>query len=302
MDFKKILYFGVLPALLTGIISASPYFYKIIKEPKAELTYSYFTGPGIQDKDGYKQILSLNVSNSGKKSLTNVIAKLKIDDAKIESYKIENKTGLKTDVIKLDNEISISVHKLHAGENFSLLSLVLLSKNGILPSVALRSDEVLGSQSIFDSSKQNELLSPMLAFLSVLFMTFFIYNFYGGKEDFLYYIYARFKLPGLDSTMYLNRKYLTYLKMADILLNFNLKATNEEERKESLKALKCLVLVKSIASVSLEVIKSNLKTIEGEDFSEKEFESLRNISVSVEKKLKLRTLVDKIADGTLEFE
>ena len=92
---------------------------------------------------------------------------------------------------------------------------------------------------------------------------------------------------------------LSYLKMADILLAYGI--AEEANKDQAVKALKCLLLISEIAKRSLGVIISNLKTLEGEDYTDEEIDLIRKKSVSVDDQLAIRSLIGSYIDNPSAF-
>lgn len=311
IEFKKVLLYAIVPAVIAGLFSIAPKMYDVLVEPKAELTYLLSRGPELEGQDGYRMILSVEVKNSGKTPVSNVTANMALEKGTIESYKVQGDSGLKPNTIAKEGEVSVDVKKLHPGEIFTVSAMMYSQDAGITPRFSLRSTEVLGKPFLVEPEKRNQTLDvvgALLAAFSVFVMATavmirrkpVINMLTGSKQDFLFYIPARLNLPAISDEMRLIETRLTYLRMADILLAHGL-ASSGDERDKTIKALKCLLLVGSIADTSLEVIKRNIKTIEGSNYSDEDIDLLRERARSVNDLLNIRDAIDSYIEDDLEF-
>ena len=90
-------------------------------------------------------------------------------------------------------------------------------------------------------------------------------------------------------------------RTADIFLAAGL--SKEKLRPLAIKALKCMLLIRNIAPVSLNVVKRNVHFLEGGNYSEKVVNSLREESINISNYLELRDRVDRhLAEGSPHSE
>lgn len=177
IEWKKVFYYAIVPALIAGLFAIAPKLYEIATEPNAELKYNLIKGPEIQVENGFQSIFSVVVQNTGKKALTNVSATLNVKNGKFESYKVQDKNGIKLQVNANESKIEVLVDKLFASESFSTSILMLSSVPDFKPEFSLRSGEVLGQEKATNLKKENSftgILGAMLSALSVFITAIYI--------------------------------------------------------------------------------------------------------------------------------
>ena len=174
---------------------------------------------------------------------------------------------------------------------------------GTGPTVVVRSAEVRGEErSAAEPSRgasRLDLLSAVLTGVSVFLMAITVVlrirrgtlPGLSGKQDALFYIPARLGLPEIANEMRLADAFLTYMRMADILLAYGLSGT-DEEREKAILALKSLLLIKNVAEESLSSITRNLRLLSRTEVSDQQISVLRNTAVPVQKQLDLRARID----------
>ncbi len=311
MSLKRIIIYSILPAMVIGLFSLIPMFWNALTTPKAELTYSLTSGAILHTGTDYRTIVSANVSNSGKKSLSNVVAGMLLEDGEIEAYNIEAEGGLTPIIVAEEQNISFTIPKFHPNENYAVSLMLILPDAQSTPTFSLRSDEVLGKlapQITRNTDTSINLWGALLATFAAAIMVFGllrnnmspldIFRIAGHKSDILSYIAARLQLPEVASRQLLAEESLTYLHAADILLSQGLLSSGKD-RDNLIKALKCLLLIKNIANTSSEVIKNNIRILEGNDYSEEESTQLRMNSISVFHQLKLRNRINEYLENTI---
>lgn len=301
--WKTLLLKILLPAVIVGLFSISPFLYGVITAPKSELLYTITLSPEIKVQDGYRRIVSLAVVNSGKLSLSGIRAIINLEDAEIEAYAVENESGINPrDTVK-DSSFIIDVEKMLPNEQFVATSMVLFKKTDSVPVIVIRSNEVLGILKDTGPDEKNQIptwiatlvvtIAAMVTIVSTLRNRSLGTN---EKQDTLFYIPVKLGLNNINREMRLIRTDLSYLRMADIFLAHGLDASLPE-RQNIVKALKCLLLVKDIADTSLSVITNNIKSLEGENYSDEEISLLRKNAVDIDKTLELRGQIDKVIRG-----
>jgi len=314
IEFKKVLFYAIAPAIVAGLFSIAPKLYDIVVEPTAKLTYLLSSGPELEVQDGFRKILSIEVMNSGRKPLSNVAANMVLERGQVETHKIQEESGLKPTVVANEREVSVEINMLHPSEKFTISAMVMVPYAENVPRFSLRSTEVLGQPFIVEPKKRDrklDLLGAILAATSVFVMASTVMvrrksfasrliGLTSSKQDVLFYIPARLKLPVISNEMRLIDTKLTYLRMADILLSHGLMAAREE-RENTIKALKCLLLVSSMAETSLTVIIKNIKILEGDDYSEEEINLLREKATSVDDQLVIRDQINNYIENDLAF-
>lgn len=306
-QWQKILLYAIVPAVIAGLFSVAPKIYDIVVEPNAELTYRITDGPELSINDGFRKIVALSVTNSGKKPLTDVKAVLALSSGKLEKVAVSEASGLAPAVQETSHTASVSIATFFPGETITISAMVLTAQSNIKPNFLLRSKETLGKLTEEETTKRTtklDFLGALFAGFSVFFMSTFMllkvkrgFPFGDDKQDILFYIAARFKLHSITEDMKLASTELTYRRMADILLAHGLIA-NGEDRENTVSALKCLLLIDRMASFSREVVIDNLKVLEGEDFSDEEIDL---ISRKAANGSKLRQQVNSFATNRMEF-
>mgnify|MGYP000882118176 CR=1 FL=1 len=94
LDLKQLLLYAIVPALVAGLFSIAPKVYEVIFETKASLDYVLSTGPQITADGAVQQVVSVRVSNAGKKPLTSITAELSVPGATLLATSVENTSGL----------------------------------------------------------------------------------------------------------------------------------------------------------------------------------------------------------------
>lgn len=311
MSLKRILIYSILPAIVIGLFSLIPIFWNTLTAPKAELTFSLTSGATLHTGTDYRTIVSANVSNTGKQSLSNVVANMLLEDGEIEAYNIEAEGGLKPIIVTEEQNISFTIPKFHPDEYYAVSLMLILPDAQSTPAFSLRSDEVVGrlaSQITSNTDTSINLWSSLLATFATAIMVFLvlsnkalpfnIFDITGNKSDILSYIAARLQLPEVASRQLFAEGRLTYLHAADILLSQGL-GSSGKDRDNLVKALKCLLLIKDVANKSTDVIKDNIRILEGNDYSEEENTQLRMTSVRIFHQLKLRNRINEYLENTI---
>lgn len=69
-DFKKVILYAIIPAIIAGLFAVIPKIYDEINEPKALLGYSIIQGPSLGVDGVNKSIVTIQTRNLGKKVLS----------------------------------------------------------------------------------------------------------------------------------------------------------------------------------------------------------------------------------------
>jgi len=309
---QKALLFAILPALIAGAFSIAPKVYDVVVEPTASLTYRLAAGPELGAPDGYRKILSVVISNTGKKPLSEIKASLDLPQGRIERHRVVETSGLAPAVEAGDQSVTVSFPVLHPGENLTLAAMVLLPQPAVEPKFLLRSREILGTAATdppMGRDTKLDLVGAVLAAASVFLMSLlFMLRLRGGalpfgsgsKQDALFYIAGRLGLTPISDEMRLADAQLTFLRMADILLSHGLHSQGSE-REKAILGLKALLLVRDMAGVSKEIVITNLKTLEGSFFAEEIVAALRAKAVNMDEVLELRRRIDALISNETVF-
>ncbi len=307
--FNRNIIYVILPAIIVGLFTLIPMFWNTLTTPKAELIYSLTSGPVLETQTNYRTIVSVKVSNSGKKSLSKVVANMLLEDGEIEAYYVQGAGGLKPIIIAEDQNISVEIPKFHPNEDFSVSLMLILPNAQSTPIFSLRSDEIVGepaSQIPRDANGLNTLGAILAGSATLIIMIIMSIKLGGfppfqsddGKSDILLYIPMLLQLPEITNRQCLIQGGLTYLNTADIMLSQGLLSSGKD-RENIVKALKCLLLIKPIAATSLKIIENNIRILEGDNYSGKEITELKEHSIRVYDQLKLRNRINEYLENKI---
>lgn len=302
-EWKKVVLFAFVPAIIAGLFSIAPKAYDIAIEPKTELIYSLTNGPQLQTGDSFQQIVSINIKNNGKTSLNNVRASFIAENGEIISQKIHNPLGNDPTTNLSNKEISVTFARLLTGETFSIAVLIKNANSTTKPTISVRSDETLGHVAIERTHKSDEDLFSLLptalsASISVMAMALFFLQrtkkgtlFGDYKSDVIFYICYRTGINIADDLKYKDTR-LTYLRAAELIFYEGLHST-VKDRKKYVIALKLLLLIKDIANTSKKVIISNINKLQGTELTAAEINDYEKEAVGTDDFMALRNKVDQ---------
>lgn len=288
---KKMLLFAIIPAIIAGLFAIAPKAFDIITKPKALLEYDMSISPGLEGINQFRKILSINVQNTGKKSLNGVLSEVVIDSGVIEASKIHEESSLKPKISKSDNTLCVEVKTLHPSESYTISAMLLLDDDKSEPKFNLRSDEILGVRKEVETEKskgkmdiKGSVLSGVSVFLMAAIFLLRSRGKIGGhdREDIVFYILVRLGLYSLSKEIRFSKDSITYLRTSDVLLSHGLHG-DDSDKKTAVMALKCLLLVKNMAEASQKIIIGNLKVLEGDAFQTEAIKKIRKKSVYVQK-------------------
>lgn len=267
LDLKHVLLYAILPALIAGLFAVAPKFYEIIFETKASLEYELSTGPQITAEGTVQQVISVKVSNSGKKPLTTISAELSVPGATLVASSVENGSGLAIEQKKTDGKVLVQLPRALPGETFSISVLVKSTAPSILPAFVVRSDEVLGRSAESAIPKDNfklTLLTALSAALSVLGMAIFGLRkvekvVMPSKRTAIMYITLSCQNESLTAAVQNEGEKISYMQLADMLVAYG--RVSENTKKRAISGLMCLHAIERMAEVSRSVVTRNLKTL-----------------------------------------
>lgn len=300
-DFKKVILYAIIPAIIAGLFAVIPKIYDEINEPKALLGYSIIQGPSLGVDGVNKSIVTIQTRNLGKKVLSNVAVHIK-SPGKLEAIDVSNSTGLQPKTVK-NEDVRITVSKMHPNDHITV-SLMLSSKTHLFaPDVALRSDEVIGIESTEKDEKSNslDLTSGLLSGLSVFVMAiaFIIKTRFGtslpldvDKPHTIFYIAARLGLTDIVKSLGVPERNITYLRFSDLL--YSAAQENQSQKTAAINGLKSLLLINEIAKSSRTQIERHLKILENNHFDQNVIDELKKKSNSIKGSLSLRDEIDNI--------
>lgn len=302
---RKFLLYAILPALIAGLFSLAPKIYDIAKEPSAELVYAITSGPELQVGSKFRRILSIRITNAGKKSLHDVQADLVLPSGSIESSRVQVSSGLRPDVKEIGNAISISVKTLHPKEQFAVSAMTLIPNTSVIEDFHLRSNEVLGrkAKETGEKKKALDIIGALSSGISVFVMSmmFFVYirkrgGFPGyDREDIIFYIFVRLGLTQLSDQIRFAGVSLKYIRAADILLEYALRGDPEVKAK-CITALECLFLVPNIVPSSLKAIEQDMAILVGGDNAKDKISKIKQVSKSAASDKGIRQIIEQYID------
>lgn len=310
-EWKKVILYAVLPALIAGLFAISPKFYEEFTKPKAILEYQITKGPILGGNDLQKSIYAINVLNNGKMPLSNINAAIQTPGS-IDEISIYENTGLLPHLDK--DSKSVSIETFHPGEKFTIsLMLVAKDKNTNLDLI-LRSKETLGTEikntGDNDNKKRFGLESAIPVALSVFIMALYVMirfkkgsvvsAFTGRKPDLLFYIAAFFGFKDIVDQHGIEEGSITYLRFADMLFSKG-RIGNNEEKKNAVLALKCMLFNSDIADLSKSVIIDNIKKLEGDEFSDEEINLIIDRSEKLSELIEIRKNISEYTENPTVF-
>lgn len=306
-DWKRVILYAVIPALITGIFTVAPKIYDELSEPSSVLSYIVTKGPSLFVDGEYKTIYAIRIENSGKKSLSEVFALIR-GNGKFKAITVHNDTGLLPQVSS--KTASISVEKLHPAEFFTVSIMQANDTKDSTIEIVLRSKEVLGSQ-LINSNRGNTLFltSALASGFSVFVMSLLVLTkgvrgnsvsyLDGNKSNFLFYIAAKFNFDCIISKYSITDINISYLRFGDMLYAIAYRG-DHEKRESAILALKCMLLNKTIATSSRDLIIRNILNLDGK-LSKEEINALNKRSVSVSKVVEIRNLIDEYVESPAGF-
>ncbi|SFI22245.1 hypothetical protein SAMN04515618_11421 [Collimonas sp. OK307] len=271
IEFKQVLLYAITPALIAGFFSIAPKLYEVISEPKAVLRYTLVAGPQIAIDGVQEQVISVRVSNAGRKTLTAIQAELSVPGGSLAAASIENNSGLTIESKRSDDKIVVAIPKALEGEAFSIAALLKTSKQGIAPKFLVRSEEVLGKADEPATSPLKDirttLFSALGAAVSVLTMALAALlklktTVMSSKRNAILYIALSTKVDTLFQAVRAEGAEVTYMDFADMLLALG-KSSDESARRASVAGLQCLLEIKDVADASKAIAKRNLEILLG---------------------------------------
>jgi hypothetical protein len=310
-EWKKILFYAIVPALIAGVFAVAPKLYDEFTEPKAVLSYLITKGPVLTEGNIRKTIFAINISNDGRKPLTNITSLLNTE-SDIQALTTYEETGLKPSVNKTNTPYTISVATLHPDESFVISLMLVSSKDSPEINFQLRSKETLGvakNPNISKKSQSTDILSAFMAGFSVFIMSF-VLLFRGkrglplpllmNKPHVLYYLSARLGFVDIIERYGLSEGHTTYLRFGDMLLAKG-QSGSDEEKQKAITGLKCLLLIEHMASSSKKLIIRNIKVLEGSDYSQEEIDLIISKAGKMSDHEGLRDLFDEYISAPTVF-
>lgn len=318
---KRSLLYVIIPALVAGAFAITPAIYEQITAPKPGLSYRETKSLSVKAVDGYRKIYSVAVQNAGKTPLSVLRGELILPEGKFVVHEISTNEGFSPRVEVGESSILISAERMHPKDFFELAVIAHVPRPEITPSFNVRTNEIIGEFSAPEDSPDAR-LGP--AFLGAIFATISVFLMSGlvlfrfrsrkaevfsldlgeytleDKSDTIRFILAQ---NGITSTLFADiwsEKNVTYLRVSDLLLAEGLNKY-AEERTPYVRAQKCLVLVKDINKGSLDAIRYNLRSLEGDEFLEVDFVLLRERAIGLAEGNRLRAHIREFLHSPANF-
>jgi hypothetical protein len=309
---KNTLLIAIVPAIIAGAFSISPKLYDIVMSTDSKLTYSILSGPTVKKDKNYGRVAAIKIRNDGDKSLTNVRAVVSLETASIDTFQVDESTGITTEITTKEGELLINTPQLHKKEELVLSIMYFGPDKEEQLVVTLRSDETLGDRHIGEQKEtvkklDETFLGSILAAVSVFMMVTlflsgrapFFLAIIGSKNDTLYFIAARLGITPVAKTISNTRGVIKYLHTADLFLAFGLSGGEAEKEKASL-ALKSMLLIKTIAQSSQDIIVQNLITLE-DNMSADEIKLIKSNSTGIGNQETLRKNINEYCSNPVTF-
>ncbi|REL28211.1 hypothetical protein DXX93_17650 [Thalassotalea euphylliae] len=298
LDYKNIIFYAVIPALIAGLFTLIPKIYDEVSEPEAKLEYSVLRGPSVEVSGQNKWIVMVKVENTGKKILSNVVAHIESSDT-LEAIELTKSSGLSPQIDR-ENGLNLRVNRMHSNDFFTVSLMLTSSSRLIHPKIALRSDEVLGNLIIHtQDSSEFSVLGFLIPTLSVFIVASLVLRKSENgraalvgfdKINSLFYIAAKMGISDIVQFLNVSDSNTTYLRFADLLVY---KAINDESQKDNvIKGLKSLLLIGEVADSTIEHIERHIENLEEVMYNSEEIVRLKIQSHSIETSLELRNAID----------
>jgi hypothetical protein len=288
----------IIAALITGLftIAAGVGTYWFTKKEPA-LTYSVVGGPVLPGAGIAKQIYVIDVRNTGKKEVANVLAEVKLSVGKIEESASETSPGLRLREERKDTSFSVSADVLNPGEYVKLSLLLSSQLSEFKPSVVVRAPGVNASLlgRTTDTPRKEQLpifLAAIAATLSVLvgaspLVRRFIQS--SGltrlakepldQNEIVAYICAKAGLDDESEKFRFSSAKLSYRGAADFLMLRALKA-DQAGRKRYVAALKAMLLIDGVIPTSKKAMKRSIWALVGPSYDEASLDSILKKAVN----------------------
>lgn len=227
-EWKKILFYAIIPALIAGIFAVAPKIYDEFTVPKAILSYQIIKGPILNNSSGNTVIYSINTKNEGKKPLNDIYILLKTPN-NIKEASLNDNTGIKTQVSKSQHEYSASVETLHPEESFNISLMLATDQSQPQLELILRSKEVLGVNKDINQlqqKKSTDIIGGLFSGLSVFVMAMLFlsrginipfFHIMSGKPNLLFHIVNRLGFSDITEKYDVDSFASSYLRFGDML-------------------------------------------------------------------------------------
>ncbi len=283
LNIKQVLLTAVITCVFAVVAGVGTY---ILTTKEAELTYSLSSGPALSAEGIHKKIFLIEINNSGRKEVSDVIASVKVANGNIVEASREMALGIQATENRTQNEYSLNCKSLNPKEKVSISILAEVPTPEYTPIFSVRGKGVTGEEK-YQSSKVKSPLAFLLAGVVAGLLGFitsanpfirkilkftpvplFARAFFRSgsmvgpfeRNELVAYILGVCSLKEQSDRIRFSPSEISYRGATDYLANEAV-AASPNERSKFMSALKCFLLIKKINPASLDVIKSTLKLL-----------------------------------------
>ena len=303
----------VVASVITGFftIAAGVVTYWVTQREPA-ITYSVSESPVLSGSETAKQILVVDVRNTGKKEVTDLLVQVLLSEGAIDDGAVEASPGLDVEEERGPGLFSIQAETVNPGE-FTKLSLLIASQAGdIKPDVIVRAPGA--SASLKESNTGSEPVErPVLAatalaaVLSAMLLSSPLarraLTGYSGQSlaqnEVVAYICAKAELHEESEKLRFSSASLSYRGAADYLM-FQALQVDPLARRRYLAALKAMLLNEHMSKQSAASIRRAIEATSGSSLTEEDMGQLVAKSIGEgSQPEKLRDAIDELIDAEL---
>jgi hypothetical protein len=286
-DYRPLL-FGAVGALLTAVFGfmGNLVLHYLTTNTSASLSYSVLEGPRMPTIDGFKEIYVVKARNSGRVELTNLTVRIGADRGKLEQASWRASPGVTGQEKLTDSAYQVLVPLLNPGEDVSLATFMTVPiGGGTEPDVVVRAVGITGVKEDVPSQQKNptsSLLSAVVTAGVAMFSLTLLARLIIGNQKVKRLLQASLA-PGLspnvsqrESLTYIlyacgtgaeevdrishTEHSTTYMEFADRLLA-RASLLPVENRQREILALKCMLLIPSMAVAARKNVKRALRIL-----------------------------------------
>jgi len=309
-SWKPLAFLGatLVPAFFAGVFALIPNLFERFASPDSKISYSTIVSPPIRTGTDFSRIFSVAVLNEGSLKVTNVDATVAIPVGSIQTASLDQSAGDRPQVSTLNGGVRLTVRSMFPKEKVSITVLVASPSATSVPTVSVRSDQVLGNVSEPSANSSSDL--PKWFFLFPAFgaalaapLLFFTskrarQQLTGGisREDTISVIITYLDIPALNPLSLVNHD-MSFARLADLI--FRIAQNDASMSAKCVLALKSLLIV-PMNSDSREIVVSYLEDlgIPLDENGEKRSSLLRQ---SIKNHAQLRAVIKAVFDGSEVF-
>lgn len=287
LNWKQLFLTAVITCIFTIVAGLATYYFTT-RSPN--LVFSVSEGPVLPILGEYKQIHVLEVRNTGRREVLDVLAQVSIL-GRIDESSFQGSAGLKPVERKQPTTYEVEVPMLNPGEYFGLAIMVTVPTVSAKPLIAVRGVGVAGVQQDpgVPENKKDEILPTVLvgalAAVSGIFISIspllrrFLRTPGGGflqeaffssgdlgpfdRNEMVALILARCGLPRLGRMIRFAPSEVSFRGTSDLLFSEAISRPGAD-RKPYIKALKCMLLIGWMNEASRSVVEYSIRALEGE--------------------------------------